>query len=364
MLLNIEANNNQGVSVVCVGVARVKSAPNASKLARKKTFPSLSLSDEDSVFLAAGFFDGESGAGRHFSISYRNITTATNSDPDSLATEELFRTISANNNWLTFPVTFVGVQRADYSVMNEQSPSDYQFWFIFLREQLVTDNVIYSRLVRVCRNDPGSMATDGGAARHFSTFMKARIFCVRDKPTTLEFIDSLDFVYNSISESYITLHNTVSESYITLHNTVSESYITLHNTVSESYITLHNTVSESYTTLHNSISESYITLHNTVSESYITLHNTVSESYITLHNTVSESYTTLHNTVSESYTTLHNTVSESYITLHNTVSESYITLHNTVSESCFHYLSEKRFSPQLHNTVYLLLYAAFFEQSL
>jgi hypothetical protein len=154
--------------------------------------------DEDTVFLAAGFFDGENSAGRHFSISYNNITTVTSSDPNSLATEELFRTISANNNWLTFPVTFVGVEKADYDVTKEnQSPSDYQFWFIFLREKLVTDDVIYSRLVRVCRNDPGSMATEGGGAQHFSTFMKARIFC--DKPSTLEFADTLDYVYNSIT---------------------------------------------------------------------------------------------------------------------------------------------------------------------
>ena len=152
--------------------------------------------DEDTVFLAAGFFDGENSAGRHFSISYKNITTATSSDPNSLATEELFRTISANNNWLTFPVTFVGVEKADYDATNA---SDYQFWFIFLREKLVTDDVIYSRLVRVCRNDPGSMATEEGGARHFSTFMKARIFC--DKPSTLEFADTLDYVYNSISKS-------------------------------------------------------------------------------------------------------------------------------------------------------------------
>ena len=100
-------------------------------------------------------------------------------------------------------MTFVGVEKADYDVTTEnQSPSDYQFWFIFLREKLVTDDVIYSRLVRVCRNDPGSMATEGGGAQHFSTFMKARIFC--DKPSTLEFADTLDYVYNSISKSHLT----------------------------------------------------------------------------------------------------------------------------------------------------------------
>ncbi|CAI8036885.1 Semaphorin-1A [Geodia barretti] len=41
------------------------------------------------------------------------------------------------------------------------------------------------------------MATEEGGARHFSTFMKARIFC--DKPSTLEFADTLDYVYNSIT---------------------------------------------------------------------------------------------------------------------------------------------------------------------
>ena len=150
--------------------------------------------------MAAGFFDGDNGAGRHFSIAYKNITMETPSDPDTLETMELFRTISANNNWLTFPVTFVGLERADYPVPQGQPPADYQFWFIFLREKLVTDDVIYSRLARVCRNDPGSMATSDDA-HYFTTFMKARIFCRRDKPSSLEFTDTVDFVYNSISES-------------------------------------------------------------------------------------------------------------------------------------------------------------------
>ena len=73
------------------------------------------LSEYDSIYLSAGFFNGDAGAGRHFSISYKNITTATDSDPNTLETTELFRTISANNNWLRFPVTFVGLERADYN---------------------------------------------------------------------------------------------------------------------------------------------------------------------------------------------------------------------------------------------------------
>lgn len=158
-------------------------------------------SDSDPVYLSAGFFQGDTGAGRHFSISYKDISLTTPSDPSSLETTELFRTISSNNNWLRFPVTFVGSYRADYShaFSPTQREADYQFWFVFLRENLVSDNVIYSRLVRICRNDPGSITTSGGA-RYFTTYMKARIFCERDKPSSLEFTATIDYIYNSISK--------------------------------------------------------------------------------------------------------------------------------------------------------------------
>ena len=124
------------------------------------------------------------------------------SDPGTLTTEDLFQTINANNNWLRFPVVFVGSERADYSAVSSptQRDTDYQFWFIFLRERLSTLNdVIHSQLARVCRNDPGSTLTANGA-HFFSTFIKARILCRRSKPPTFESIHTLDYEYNSISE--------------------------------------------------------------------------------------------------------------------------------------------------------------------
>ena len=159
------------------------------------------------MFISAGFFDGDAGAGRHFSISYKNITTATN--PNTLETTELYRTINANNNWLRFPVTFVGIERADYS--SQYSPNqregDYQFWFLIFRENLVIGDVVYSRVARICRNDPGS-ANPLDGSQYFTTFMKARIFCERHKPSSLEFTATLDYTYNSISKiSLIICHN-------------------------------------------------------------------------------------------------------------------------------------------------------------
>ena len=156
-------------------------------------------STSDPIYLSAGFFEGSTGVGRHFSISYINVTLTTPSDPSTLETTELFRTINANNNWLRFPVTFVGSQKVDYS--STSSATDFQFWFVFLRENLVSGDVIYSRLVRICRNDPGSEMTSGGA-RYFTTYMKARIFCKRDKPSSLEFTGTLDYIYNGISKIY------------------------------------------------------------------------------------------------------------------------------------------------------------------
>ena len=97
----------------------------------------------------------------------------------------------------------MGSHRADYSPTAPAGRnSDYQFWFLLLRENLVTDEVIYSRLVRICRNDPGSQLTSGGA-KYFTTFMKARIFCERKKPSSLEFTATLDYIYNSISKRQV-----------------------------------------------------------------------------------------------------------------------------------------------------------------
>jgi len=57
----------------------------------------LTASNSDSTYFTAGFFDGNNGAGRHFSLSYQNITF---SAPDTLQTTEQFRTITNNNFWL------------------------------------------------------------------------------------------------------------------------------------------------------------------------------------------------------------------------------------------------------------------------
>jgi len=50
------------------------------------------------------------------------------------------------------------------------------------------------------QNDPGSAADPMTGARHFTTYMKARIYCEREVPTGREFTDSLDYQYNEISE--------------------------------------------------------------------------------------------------------------------------------------------------------------------
>lgn len=120
------------------------------------------------------------------------------SNLSTLETTELYRTINDNNNWLRFPVTFVGIQKANYRSKPDGMETDYQFWFVFLRENLVSGDVVYSRVVRICRNDPGSEMTSGGA-KYFSTYMKARIFCKRDKPSGQEFTTTLDYIYDSIS---------------------------------------------------------------------------------------------------------------------------------------------------------------------
>ena len=94
----------------------------------------------------------------------------------------------------------MGLERADYnpSFSPTERETDYQFWFLFFRENLVTAEVVYSRVARICRNDPGS-AQPLDDAHFFTTFMKARIFCERHKPSSLEFTATLDYIYNSIS---------------------------------------------------------------------------------------------------------------------------------------------------------------------
>ena len=49
------------------------------------------------------------------------------------------------------------------------------------------------------QNDPGS-TPDMTGARHFTTYMKARIYCEREVPSGREFVGALDYQYNDISE--------------------------------------------------------------------------------------------------------------------------------------------------------------------
>ena len=65
--------------------------------------PSLPLPPEttsDTTYFTAGFFEGSSGLGRHFSISYQRVTTTVEAQETSLSTSETLRTIKDNNNWL------------------------------------------------------------------------------------------------------------------------------------------------------------------------------------------------------------------------------------------------------------------------
>ena len=67
------------------------------------------------------------------------------------------------------------------------------------------------------QNDPGSSPTTG--AKHFTTYMKARIYCEREVPSGREFVGALDYQYNDMSEyssdlvfpssKLVTINNTV-----------------------------------------------------------------------------------------------------------------------------------------------------------
>ena len=63
------------------------------------------------------------------------------SDPETLGTDNMFQTINANNNWLQFPIVFVGAEKANHSPTPSPTglEEDYQFSFIFLREKLITE---------------------------------------------------------------------------------------------------------------------------------------------------------------------------------------------------------------------------------
>ena len=49
------------------------------------------------------------------------------------------------------------------------------------------------------QNDPGSMSATNDA-RHFTTYMKARIFCTRKVPMGRDNVGSIDYEYNNMSE--------------------------------------------------------------------------------------------------------------------------------------------------------------------
>ena len=52
------------------------------------------------------------------------------------------------------------------------------------------------------QNDPGSTPDQSGAS-HFTTYLKARIYCEREVPTGREFVGALDYQYNDISKHTI-----------------------------------------------------------------------------------------------------------------------------------------------------------------
>jgi len=55
-------------------------------------------SSSDTTYFSAGFFAGNDGVGRHFSLSYQNISLS--AQTSTLTTTEQFRTIRSNNYWL------------------------------------------------------------------------------------------------------------------------------------------------------------------------------------------------------------------------------------------------------------------------
>jgi len=57
------------------------------------------------------------------------------------------------------------------------------------------------------QNDPGSTPGSMTGARHFTTYLKARIYCEREVPTGREFVGALDYQYNDISkQKFLPIH--------------------------------------------------------------------------------------------------------------------------------------------------------------
>ena len=72
------------------------------------------------------------------------------------------------------------------------------------------------------QNDPGSMSATNDA-RHFTTYMKARIFCTRKVPMGRDNVGSIDYEYNNMSEcvcvwggEYIAVRMTTTELHVAL----------------------------------------------------------------------------------------------------------------------------------------------------
>ena len=90
-------------------------------------------SNSDSTYFTAGFFDGSNGPGRHFSLSYQSISFGMLNDPNSLQTNERFRTITNNNFWLRCKLLCPGREiRLHQNVVTPMSimfSHEYQFGY-------------------------------------------------------------------------------------------------------------------------------------------------------------------------------------------------------------------------------------------
>ncbi|XP_065883725.1 uncharacterized protein [Dysidea avara] len=146
--------------------------------------------------LAVNYLDANND---DFGISYQILNTSTGTIQNSVT----YRTITGSINWLRGPATYV-----DYYADNYTTDGSLDFYFIFLREQSVeisgTDSqVIYSRVVRLCKNDPGSGSLAGSSmfrAEYFYTYVKALIFCKVPKPVSGSVPGSTDYQFNSIQK--------------------------------------------------------------------------------------------------------------------------------------------------------------------
>ncbi|XP_064387039.1 semaphorin-4B-like isoform X4 [Halichondria panicea] len=148
------------------------------------------IRNDTTAYFGVGFYQGDRGVGRDYQMAFYNVQSPSNG-PLSVVTNIITR---VHESWLKSPVTFVDYYRADYlpptvEVLSVSGgtprPEDYHFYFVFIRENTASGTeVIHSQVVRICRNDPG---VNG----FFSTYMKARIYCMM-------FIGANDYIYNNI----------------------------------------------------------------------------------------------------------------------------------------------------------------------